>query len=135
MEMERGQEPIRGEWRGSGSSGFLGLSRLFGSTNERDKTKKRGRESFLIAWSETCLITLLRTDLILMPHPSRLTFLVLSISRRVAGSWFIWSVGFLWFVWFRERNNQDKPDRPNKPATLPLNRPPFTQRSPIAAEW
>jgi len=59
-----------------------------GSTNERDKeTKKRGRESFLIAWSETCLITLLRTDLILTPHPSRLTFHVLSISRLVAGSW------------------------------------------------
>jgi len=46
--------------------------------------KKRGRETFLIARSETCLNTLLRTDLVLTPHPSRLTFHVLSISRRVA---------------------------------------------------
>ena len=32
---------IRGAWRESGSSGFFGLSRLFGSTNERDKTDPR----------------------------------------------------------------------------------------------
>jgi hypothetical protein len=32
---------FRGAWRGSGSSGFFGLSRLFGSTNEIDRTDPR----------------------------------------------------------------------------------------------
>jgi hypothetical protein len=34
-------KPVRGTWRGFGSSGFSGLTRLFGSTNERDKTDPR----------------------------------------------------------------------------------------------
>ncbi len=37
----RDQKPFRGLWRGSGSSGFFDLSRLFGSTNERDMTVPR----------------------------------------------------------------------------------------------
>ena len=38
-----------------------------------------------------------------------------TISRRVAGSWFIWSfwlissVWFFWFIWFDERERQDRP--------------------------
>jgi hypothetical protein len=35
---ERCQKPFRGAWRGPGASGFFGLSRLIGSTNESDKT-------------------------------------------------------------------------------------------------
>ena len=34
---------FRGAWRGSGSSGFFGLSRVCGSTSERDKTAPRIR--------------------------------------------------------------------------------------------
>ena len=36
--MNRLHKPFRGAWRGSGPSGFYGLSRLCGSTNQRDKT-------------------------------------------------------------------------------------------------
>ena len=39
--------PFRGAWRESGSSGLFGLSRLFGSTKERDKTDPRTRETAL----------------------------------------------------------------------------------------
>ena len=45
LETRRRQEPYRGVWRGSCSSGFLGLSRLVGSTNQRDKTDPRIREA------------------------------------------------------------------------------------------
>ena len=31
------QKPFRGAWRGAGSSGLFGLSRVCGSTNERDQ--------------------------------------------------------------------------------------------------
>ncbi len=41
LEKKRWQEPFRGAWWGSGPSGFFGLSRLFGSTNERDMTDPR----------------------------------------------------------------------------------------------
>jgi hypothetical protein len=34
---EKVSEQLRGAWRGSGLSGLLGLSCLFGSTNERNK--------------------------------------------------------------------------------------------------
>lgn len=37
-EKERPQAPFRVVWRKAGSSGFFGLSRVFGSTNERAKT-------------------------------------------------------------------------------------------------
>ena len=40
-EMTSGPDPFRGVWRGSGPSGFFGLSRLFGSMNERYKTDSR----------------------------------------------------------------------------------------------
>jgi hypothetical protein len=37
-ERKRWQEPFLGAWWGSGACGLVGQSRLFGSTNERDKT-------------------------------------------------------------------------------------------------
>jgi hypothetical protein len=37
------QEPFLGAWRGSGLFDLSGLSRLCGSTNERDKTDPRTR--------------------------------------------------------------------------------------------
>jgi hypothetical protein len=40
-ERKRCQESFRGAWRGAGSSGFFGLSRVCGSTNERDKRNSR----------------------------------------------------------------------------------------------
>ena len=39
--MNRCSDPFRGAWRGAGLSGFLGLSRVCGSTNESDKTDPR----------------------------------------------------------------------------------------------
>ena len=36
-EIKRRQDPFRAGWRGSGSPGFFGLSRLCDSTSERDK--------------------------------------------------------------------------------------------------
>ena len=130
------QAPFHGTGKRKGDSNCLDCQARRGATAyseaRRPKgTKKRGRESFLIARSETCLITLLRTDLILTPHHSRLTFHVLSISRHVAGSWFswfIWFVWFLWFVWFRERNKPDQPDKLDKlPGVVPRrSSEPFT---------
>jgi hypothetical protein len=48
------QNLFRGLWRGSGSSGFFGLSRLFGSTNERAKTVPRVA-SRIFNWTSKCL--------------------------------------------------------------------------------
>jgi hypothetical protein len=113
------QELFRGAWREIGSSGFFGLSLVYLVRRTRKVPKKRGRESFLIARSETCLNTLLRTDLILTPHPSRLTFHVLSISRRVAGIRFIGFLRSVSCVWFDERESQDRPAQQiNGPETL-----------------
>jgi hypothetical protein len=39
----RQKKEFRGVWRGAGSSGFFRLSRLFGSTNERDNTDPHTR--------------------------------------------------------------------------------------------
>ena len=43
LETRRGHEPFRSVWRGACPSGFLGLSRLVGSTNQSDKTDPRTR--------------------------------------------------------------------------------------------
>ena len=45
----RRHEPFRAMWRGAGPAGFLSLSRVVGSTNERDKTDPRTRETALNA--------------------------------------------------------------------------------------
>ena len=42
-EENRVQEPFPNAWRESGSSGFFGLSRLFGSKSERAKPDPRTR--------------------------------------------------------------------------------------------
>jgi hypothetical protein len=51
------QNLFRGLWRGSGSSGFFGLSRLFGSTNERDKTVRASLPAFSIGLPNILALT------------------------------------------------------------------------------